>query len=249
MKNNVALIPARSGSKRVVNKNITPLNGHPLIAYSIVSAIESNIFDQVVVSTDSEEIKDISEYYGANVPFIRPSEYSQDKSPDILWVKHALDFFKEIKNYEFFSIIRPTSPFRKPETIKRAFELFLNKKCDSLRAIEKCLQHPYKMWVLKDEYMVPFVDSKEKGPHDQPLHSSQYPSLPEVYVQNASLEIAHVKTVYDFKNISGEKIMPFFTENDEGFDVNVKEDWELAKILINSGEASLPKINKKSYLE
>ena len=99
MKNNVALIPARSGSKRVVNKNITPLNGHPLIAYSIVSAIESNIFDQVVVSTDSEEIKNISEYYGANVPFIRPSEYSQDKSPDILWVKHALDFFKEIKNY------------------------------------------------------------------------------------------------------------------------------------------------------
>ena len=126
MKNNVALIPARSGSKRVVNKNITPLNGHPLIAYSIVSAIESKIFDQVVVSTDSEEIKNISEYYGANVPFIRPSEYSQDKSPDILWVKHALDFFKEIKNYEFFSIIRPTSPFRKPETIKRAFKLFLN---------------------------------------------------------------------------------------------------------------------------
>jgi CMP-N-acetylneuraminic acid synthetase len=105
------------------------------------------------------------------------------------------------------------------------------------------------MWVLKDEYMVPFVDSREKGPHDQPLHSSQYPSLPEVYVQNASLEIAHVKTVYDFKNISGKKIMPFFTENDEGFDVNVKEDWELAKILINNGEASLPKINKKSYLE
>ena len=105
------------------------------------------------------------------------------------------------------------------------------------------------MWVLKNDYMVPFVDSSEKGPHDQPLHSSQYPSLPEVYVQNASLEIAHVKTVYDFKNISGEKIIPFFTENDEGFDVNVKEDWELAKILINNGEASLPKINKKSYLE
>ena len=80
MKNNVALIPARSGSKRVVNKNISPLDGHPLIAYTITSALESNIFDNVIVSTDSDEIKKVSEYYGASVPFIRPEEYSKDIS-------------------------------------------------------------------------------------------------------------------------------------------------------------------------
>ena len=112
MKNNVALIPARSGSKRVINKNISPLEGHPLIAYTIISALESNVFDDVIVSTDSNEIKEVSEYYGASVPFIRPEEYSQDKSPDIQWVKHSLNYLKKIKNYNVFSILRPTSPFR-----------------------------------------------------------------------------------------------------------------------------------------
>ena len=249
MKNNVALIPARSGSKRVINKNISPLEGHPLIAYTIISALESKIFDDVIVSTDSNEIKEVAEYYGASVPFIRPEEYSQDKSPDIQWVKHCLDYLEKFKNYKVFSILRPTSPFRKPDTIIRAFNEFSKKECDSLRAVEKCLQHPCKMWVAEKDYMRPFVELEEKGPHNQPLHSSQYPSLPEVYVQNASLEIAHFKTVYDFDNISGEKIIPFFTEKDEGFDVNVKDDWELAKILIRNGEASLPKIRKKSYLK
>tara|TARA_B100000902_G_scaffold399286_1_gene469426 strand:- start:1663 stop:2412 length:750 start_codon:yes stop_codon:yes gene_type:complete len=247
MNNNVALIPARSGSKRVINKNISQLEGHPLIAYSITSALNSNQFDDVIVSTDSQEIKEVSEYYGASVPFLRPEEYSQDKSPDIEWVKHSLNYLSKYKEYEVFSILRPTSPFRKPETIKRALKLFLQKECDSLRAVEKCLQHPCKMWEISDDYMTPFVNLNEKGPKNQPLHSSQYPSLPEVYVQNASLEIAYVKTVYDFNNISGEKIIPFITERDEGFDVNVKDDWELAKILIKNGEASLPNIKKKAY--
>ena len=92
----VALIPARSGSKRVKNKNINILEEHPLIAYTIQSALSSNIFDEIIVSTDSVEIKEISEYYGANVPFIRPEEYAEDTSPDIEWVKHSLDYLKNL---------------------------------------------------------------------------------------------------------------------------------------------------------
>ena len=218
MNNNVALIPARSGSKRVINKNISQLEGHPLIAYSITSALESKQFDDVIVSTDSQEIKEVSEYYGASVPFIRPEEYSQDKSPDIEWVKHSLNYLSKYKEYEVFSILRPTSPFRKPETIIRALKLFFQRECDSLRAVEKCLQHPCKMWVINDDYMTPFVNLNEKGPHDQPLHSSQYPSLPEVYVQNASLEIAKSSVPLTTKTISGRKIIPFITEKYEGFD-------------------------------
>ena len=81
--NIIALIPARSGSKRIPNKNIKYLNGHPLIAYSIISAIDSGIFDRIIVSTDSNDIAKISEYYGAEVPFIRPENISTDNSPDI----------------------------------------------------------------------------------------------------------------------------------------------------------------------
>jgi len=244
----IALIPARSGSKRVKNKNINKLKGHPLIAYTIQSASNSNIFDEIIVSTDSEDIKEIAEYYGANVPFMRPKEYAEDTSPDIEWVKHSLDYLKDNgSDYKIFSILRPTSPFRKPETILRAFDLFNSAKCDSLRAVEKCLQHPCKMWKIEDDYMVPFVNLEEKGPLGQPLHSSQYPSLPEVYVQNASLEIAYTETVNKYNNISGDTVIPFITMNDEGFDLNIEEDWELANILISNGTATLPVINKRPY--
>ena len=244
----IALIPARSGSKRVKNKNINKLKEHPLIAYTIQSASNSNLFDEIIVSTDSEDIKEIAEYYGANVPFMRPKEYAEDTSPDIEWVKHSLDYLKDNgSDYKIFSILRPTSPFRKPETILRAFDLFNSVKCDSLRAVEKCLQHPCKMWKIEDDYMVPFVNLEEKGPLGQPLHSSQYPSLPEVYVQNASLEIAYTETVNKYNNISGDTVIPFITMNDEGFDLNIEEDWELANILISNGTATLPVINKRPY--
>ena len=244
----VALIPARSGSKRIKNKNIKLLNGHPLIAYTIQSAVKSKVFDDMIVSTDSENIKKISEYYGASVPFLRPSRYATDTSPDIEFVKHALDELSKLnQNYSQFSILRPTSPFRKPATIKRAFKLFSNSKSDSLRAVEKCLQHPCKMWTLEKDSIKPFINLEIHGPHNQPLHSSQYPSLPEVYVQNASLEIANSYVIYEQNNISGSKIIPFFTENDEGIDVNVEEDWIKAEILLKLEKAILPKIKKTPF--
>lgn len=244
----IALIPARSGSKRVINKNTKTIEGHPLIAYTIQAAVDSNIFDEIIVSTDSKKTASIAQYYGAKVPFLRPEEYALDKSPDIQWVKHALDFQKEKgSEYNFFSILRPTSPFRKSETIKRAYKQFLSIKCDSMRAVEKCLQHPCKMWVINDDTMSPFVNLDQAGPMNQPLHSSQYPSLPEVYIQNASLEIAHTNVVYKYKNISGDKIIPFLTENDEGIDVNVEEDWVMANMLIANDKATLPNIKNKPW--
>jgi len=115
----IALIPARSGSKRVKGKNIKSLNGHPLMAYTISAAIESKVFTDIIVSTDSEEYAEIAKYYGASVPFLRPSEYASENSPDIEWVSFTLQRLKQMgKNYSHFSILRPTSPFRKAETIK-----------------------------------------------------------------------------------------------------------------------------------
>ena len=244
--NIIALIPARSGSKRIPNKNIKYLNGHPLIAYSITSALDSGIFDKVIVSTDSKDIAKISEHYGAEVPFIRPKHLSTDISPDIDFVEHALEYLDiGSKTYDCFSILRPTSPFRKSATIKRAWEQFKNEKgIDSLRAVERCQQHPCKMWVIRENRMLPLIPI---GPEHQPWHSSQYPTLPEVYVQNASLEIAYTETVNKYNNISGDTVIPFITMNDEGFDLNIEEDWELANILISNGTATLPVINKRPY--
>jgi len=242
----VALIPARSGSTRVPNKNIRLLAGHPLIAYSICAALESGAFVDVVVSTDSERYAEVARHYGAEVPFLRPADYAGDSSPDIEWVEHALESLSGAgRVYDCFSILRPTSPFRLPQTIRRAREAFLAEDgVDSLRAVEKCSQHPAKMWVVRGRRMFPLLPF---GTQKQPWHSCQYPSLPEVYVQNASLEIAWTRVVCDQRTIAGSTVMPFFTEGHEGFDVNSAYDWALAQTMVQGGEARLPDIARSPY--
>ncbi|MFA9434124.1 MAG: acylneuraminate cytidylyltransferase family protein [Deltaproteobacteria bacterium] len=242
----VALIPARAGSKRVPDKNIRPLAGHPLIAYTISSALQSQVFSAVIVSTDSQLYGDIAGHYGAEVPHLRPSELAGDLSPDIEWVEYTLRRLQENgRDYDCFSILRPTSPFRLPETIKRAWQAFLaGEGTDSLRAVEKCKQHPGKMWVVRGNRMVPLLPLT---PSEQPWHSSQYQSLPEVYAQNASLEIAWSRVVFESRTIAGNVLMPFFTKDYEGFDVNSAYDWNLAKHLIDSGQAGLPSIPQSPY--
>jgi CMP-N,N'-diacetyllegionaminic acid synthase len=242
----VALIPARSGSIRVPDKNIRYLRGHPLIAYTINAALESAIFDAVVVSTDSTFYAEIAKHYGANVPFLRPGEFAGPKSPDIEWVTHALNQLeKHGKVFNFFCILRPTSPFRKAETIKRAWKQFCEfGQADSLRAVELCSQHPGKMWVIRGKVMYPIIPVT---PSAQPWHSSQFAALPRVYVQNASLEIARRSVVVNGRTIAGEIIQPFVTEAFEGFDINKEEDWVVAEHFIESGEASLPEITQVSF--
>lgn len=237
----VALIPARAGSKRVPGKNVRLLRDHPMIAYSIAAAVQSKVFAAVVVSTDSVRYADIARYYGAEVPFLRPAEFAGDLSPDIEWVEFTLTRLQEMgRRFDCFSILRPTSPFRQPETIQRAWGQFVAQDgVDSLRAVEKCKQHPGKMWVVRGARMVPLLPL---SPAEQPWHSSQYQSLPEVYVQNASLEIAWSRVVLIGRTIAGHVIMPFFTEGTEGVDLNTRDDWIIVEHLLRTGEAQLPKV-------
>ena len=242
----VGLIPARAGSKRVPGKNAKLLAGHPMMAYAISSAIDSGIFRQVIVSTDSEEFADIARYYGAEVPFLRPEQFAGDRSPDIDFIEHLLTTLKsQGLDYDCFAILRPTSPFRKAETIRRAWAEFVAEEgVDSLRAVELCRQHPAKMWVVRGRRMTSLIPF---GPKEQPWHSSQYPTLPEIYAQNASLEIAWSRVVYEGRTIAGDVLMPFLTEEDEGIDVNDQYDWIVAEQMVASGEATLPSISKPPY--
>src|SRR5688500_6663767 len=139
----VALIPARHGSKRVPGKNIRLLNGHPLLAYTIRAAIDSGVFDAVIVSTDSQETAEMARRYGAEVPFLRPAEFAGDTSPDIEWLEHLLKTLGAAgRSWDAFSLLRPTSPFRTAATIRRAWNLFTSQTgVDSLRAVELCTQH------------------------------------------------------------------------------------------------------------
>jgi CMP-N,N'-diacetyllegionaminic acid synthase len=239
----VALIPARSGSERVPGKNVAPLAGHPLIAYSIASAQDAGVFDAVVVSTDSEEIADIARRYGAEVPWLRPAEMATATSPDIDWVVYAVDALRaEGRSYELFSILRPTSPFRTGETIRRAWDqlLALGDRADSIRAVERVRQHPGKMWLLDGELMRPLLSQPAEG---TPTYSTQTKALPPVYVQNSSLEIAWTRVVQGERpEIAGPRIVPFFTEGAEGFSIDYPDDLERAEVLLATGAGRLPAI-------
>jgi N-acylneuraminate cytidylyltransferase len=244
----VAFVPARAGSKRVRNKNVRVLGGHPLIAYTIAAARASGVFASVIVSTDSELIADIGRHYGAEAPFLRPVEYATETSPDIDWLRYTVRQLRAAgRPLQAFSILRPTSPFRKPETIRRAWRQFLSHtNIDSLRAVERCAQHPYKMWEVDGERMKPFVKDtpRDGGPA---WHSRPYQALPPVYAQNASLEIAWTRVVTDQDSISGNSIAPFLTQGDEGFDINQPEDWWLAEHMLSAGTATLPEVPSSPY--
>jgi len=242
--NIIAIIPARSKSKRIPHKNIKLLNGHPLIAYTITAARQAHIFERIVVSTDSQEIADIALGYGAEIPFLRPKEFATDTSPEFEWINHLLNELPE--KYDCFADLRPTNPFRNASMIRVAWTAFQGyQPCDSLRAIESVKQHPYKMWYFDQHKGIrPFCkavtwETKQEDPFN---HATQ--DLISLYIQNASLEIAHTKTLKKYGNVSGEIIMPYFTYGYEGFDINCEADWLLAETLIERGLAVLPEVGK-----
>ena len=242
----VALIPARSGSKRIPGKNIKILDNHPLLAYTIAAAKASRVFTDIICVTDSVHYAAIASHYGAVVPALRPISTASDISPDIDWVAWALDLLtRNSQRYDAFSILRPTSPFRSANTISQAWNSFSTKgNVDSLRAVSLCSEHPGKMWALDDGLMTPLLSNKIG---DIPWHSNQYAALPKIYVQNASLEIAWVSVIETFGTISGERVMPLISTGMEGFDINSPEDWLIAEHYLVQKLAQLPQISDTPF--
>jgi CMP-N,N'-diacetyllegionaminic acid synthase len=236
----LALIPARSGSERVPQKNIRRLARHPLIAYAIATARQAGIFERVVCSTDSTEIAEIARRYGADVPFLRPAEYATATSPDIEWITDVLERLDE--RYDLFAIVRATNPFRGPDAFVRGLEqLLATPEADSIRAVERVKQHPGKMWMIDGKTMRPLLDQSHL---DVAWHAGQYQALPEIYVQNSALEIAWTRVVSQTGTREGRVVAPFFTKGHEGFNVDDEEDWERAKAFVESGAATLPKLER-----
>lgn len=241
----IALIGARAGSERVLQKNIRPLAGHPLLAYAIATALEAGVFERVVVSTDSEEIAEIARWYGADVPFLRPAEYATATSPDIEWITFTLERLPD--RYDLFAIVRATNPFRGPDAVRRGLEqLLATPEADSLRAVELVKQHPGKMWLLEDDgrTMSPLLDQSHL---DVAWHAGQYQALPRVYHQNSALEIAWTRVVAETGTREGRVLAPFLTEGFEGFNVDDESDWERAEALVASGVATLTRIERPPY--
>ena len=226
----LCLIPARSGSKGLVNKNINIMIDRPLIAWSITQAKNTEYYKKglmrIVVSTDSEDYKKIALEWGAEVPFIRPKEISQDSSTDYEFIKHALEWFNNKENYipNYILHLRPTQPCRKKNLIDNCLRKFIGSKFDSLRTVIATEKTPYKMYNKNNEELVPLFNNVN-GIIEPYNIGRQH--LPKTYLHNGYVDIIKSELIKT-GSLSG-KIMAYVMNNDENIDIDNYEDWEKAK--------------------
>jgi CMP-N,N'-diacetyllegionaminic acid synthase len=209
-KNIIAIIPARGGSKGVPGKNIKLLAGYPLIAYSIIASKLTKNIDRVFISTDSNEISDISIRYGAEVPFMRPPEISGDRSTDLEFVLHALNWLKVHKNSEpdYLVHIRPTTPLREPDLIAKAIEkIIADPSASGLRSVHEIPESPYKMFGVKNGYLTGlYPDDPRPEYYNLPRQN-----FPPVYKPNGYVDIIKGYTVRNGASLHGSKMLAFIT--------------------------------------
>lgn len=206
----LALIPARGGSKSVPRKNLLELAGKPMIAYSIGHALECASVTRTIVSTDDDEIAEVSRRFGAEVPFRRPAEAASDTATDLQVFRHALLFLQD-QGYlpDLVIHLRPTGPVRQVALIEHAIHLMLrHPEADSLRAIGLAEQTPYKMWRIEGSYLrqaLPLEGFPES-------HSMPRQKLPAVYHQNGYVDIVRPRTILELDSMVGQTVLPFVVE-------------------------------------
>jgi len=231
----LALIPARGGSKSIPRKNIRPLGESPLIAYSIAAGLAADLVMRVIVSTDDEEIATVARRYGAETPFLRPAEFSQDNTTDLPVFQHALRWLIENEDYcpDIVVQLRPTSPFRRTYHIDAAVARLLERPdADAVRTVCVPFQNPFKMWrISPDGLMQPLMNAEFREPYNMPRQL-----LPDVYWQTGYVDAAWSETILEKDSMTGERSLPLIIDPSEWIDIDSPDDWRRAERLLESGE-------------
>ena len=236
----IAVIPARAGSERVPGKNVRMLDGHPLIAYSIGSAIASGVCDRVVVSTDSETIAEIARDYGAEVPGLRPAEISTSAAHDIGFLTHAMTEWVPETDGQLWAILRPTSPLRSGESIRAARDQLIEAHwADSVRAVRPVTEHPAKMWRWDSTSGEISTYLDQAGAFNGPISDKE-----ELFLQASSLEIVRRGAVTAHNSIAGARVLGFSLPDSESHDINTLHDWIVLETLVSQNPGLLPRLNK-----
>ena len=236
----LAIIPARGGSKGLVNKNILPLDGHPLLAYSVAAGLKTPEITRVICSTDSDEIAKIAQDYGAEIPFKRPAEFAQDYSNDLGVFVHALEWLKNSEAYipDLVIQLRPTSPIRFVEDIQSAIQTMIeNPEIDSVRAISEPYTTPYKMWTIDDKkHLKPLLTLCGNL---EPYNSARQ-ELPEVWAQTGTLEVIRTTTITEKNSMTGSKIYPIKIDQNTYIDIDTINSFMLAEIVLKKIDCVRP---------
>jgi len=224
----LAIIPARAGSKGLKNKNIKLLNGKPLIAYTIMQAKKSELISKIVVSTDSDEIATISKQYGAEVPFIRPKEFSYDNSLTYDVVQHCIDFFNDRQDiYDIILLLQPTTPFRPFTTIDKAIEILLNDKSfDSVvSVVDVDGNHPNRMKIIKDGKLLNYVN---QGFEDMRPRKE----LSQVYIRSGAIYAIRVQNFISEKSLVSKNCAPIIMSYEETINIDNINDFNYCEFII-----------------
>jgi len=220
----LAIIPARSGSKSIIDKNIISFLGKPLLAHAIEQAQKSLLISRTIVSTDSEVYANIANSYGAETPFLRPKEISQDLSTDIECFQHALLYLQKYENYkpDICVHLRPTFPLRQIKDIDAAITLLIdNEEADSVRSVVESPNTPYKMWHINNGRMQPVCSY-----HLKDFYNTARQQLPKTYLQNAAIDVVRGSVIFEKESMTGDIILPYIMK--DNFDIDTYKDFDFA---------------------
>ena len=218
----IALIPARSGSKGVPNKNIRDLGGRSVLEWSIAACLRSNLIEKTIVSTDSEDYATFARKFGAEAPFLRPAKISTDRSTDFEFIHHALNWLSENDELpEYIVHIRPTTPFRKPELIDDAICRFVNDKCaTALRSVHVMSESAYKTFEITEGGQLKSVGSDSVN---LDVANNARQTFPDTYVANGYVDVLSVDFILKHGLIHGDRVIPFVTQ--VAHEIDTEEDF------------------------
>lgn len=225
----LALIPARAGSKRVEHKNIKPLGGKPLIAWTIDAALKADLDLDVVVSTDAQEIADIALNYGAQVPFLRPEALARDTSSSFDAIEYTINRLKEAgQNYEYLLLLQPTSPLRQSHHIEEAFALYQAKQAKAVLSVSE-IEHPIE-WTMTlqadlcaDDYIQQNAQNLTKRSQE---FEKRYRINGAIFLIDIAAFLKH-KTFY----LPTGGVYSYIMENKYSIDIDELSDFEYAEFL------------------
>jgi CMP-N,N'-diacetyllegionaminic acid synthase len=218
----LALITARGGSKGLPRKNVLPVAGRPLIAWTISAALESSFVDRVVLSSDDDEIIDIAKSLGCEIPFRRPKELSTDQASSIDVVLHAISM---IHGYRYLVLLQPTSPMRSAEDIDMAMKLMLECGANSCASVCRVEESPYWMYRVNTEGRL-----QSLLPTDTSVSRRQ--DLPEIYVLNGAIYIASIDQLLKQKNFVNNDTLAYVMPKERSIDIDDASDFEAFRKLI-----------------
>lgn len=222
---NLAIIPARSGSKGIKDKNIREIYGKPLIAYTIENALQSQYIDELMVSTDSKEYADIAKRYGAKVPFLRSKRNSSDVAQTIDVVLEVLSEYEKSKiSFDNVIILQPTSPLRTSKNIDNAFKLFYSRYADSVVSVCKCEHSPVWSNILPEDANLYGFISEENLKRRQ--------KIKDYYRLNGAIYISKVQVLKKNRSFYGKKSYACIMEQAESVDIDTDLDFLYAEFLI-----------------